>query len=172
MPSFAYVLAMFFFLLNCTNHNIALICGMIIVLPIIYELIKYFKNHKGPLNISTPDGLNQPYHPSVLYFEEGWCGYKYWMAYTPFPIGALPYRDRWEYPCICVSNDGVSWKDANNDQPLDDLTRNQIEDKDYFSDTHLVYNQEKNRIECYYRLSEQKKWHNGEKGVWLFRSVY
>ena len=42
-------------------------------------------------------------------------------------------------------------------------------DKDYFSDTHLVYNQQEKRIECYYRLSEEACFHNGEKGVWLFR---
>ncbi len=169
MPSVMYGIILLIFVLNLTSFYVALVCGMLILVPVVYEFIKYIRNYKGPLNISTPDGSKQPYHPSVLYFEGGWCGYKYWMAYTPFPIGALPYRDRWEYPCICASNDGVNWNDINDEQPLDDLTMNQIQNRDYFSDTHLVYNLKENRIECYYRLSEEKYSCNGEKGVWLFR---
>ena len=101
MPSVMYGIILLIFVLNLTSFYVALVCGMLILVPVVYEFIKYIRNYKGPLNISTPDGSKQPYHPSVLYFEGGWCGYKYWMAYTPFPIGALPYRDRWEYPCIC-----------------------------------------------------------------------
>ena len=39
-------------------------------------------NADVPLNIRTYDGFDQPCHPKVLYFEEGWNGHRYWMAYT------------------------------------------------------------------------------------------
>ena len=52
---------------------------------------------------------------------------------------------------------------------MDDLTDQQINDGDYFSDTQLVYNEVNNRIECYYRLSEEKHSNSIEKGVWIFR---
>lgn len=38
------------------------------------------------LNIETYlAGKNQPTHPSVVTFKNAWNGYKYWMAYSPFP---------------------------------------------------------------------------------------
>lgn len=166
IPSLIYVMVMGGMLIK---KDFFLMGGIFLMLPVVYEFIKYVFTNEGPLNIETPDGSNQPYHPSVLFFENKWNGYNYWMAYTPFPIGGVPYRDRWEYPCICVSNDGIEWTGIGDNNPLDDLNKIQIKDKDYFSDTHLVFNQEKNRIECYYRLSEEKYFHNNEKGVWLFR---
>ena len=30
---------------------------------------------------------NQGYHPKVLSFNKLWNGYKYWIAYTPYPHG-------------------------------------------------------------------------------------
>jgi hypothetical protein len=49
-------------------------------------------------------GNDEVVHPSVLYFKNGWNGYKYWMAYTPTPGGDAAY----ENPSICVSNDGAT----------------------------------------------------------------
>lgn len=108
----------------------------------------------NPLYISTPEGYNQPYHPSVLYLDNGWNGYKYWMAQTPYPIGGTPYRDRWEYPCIYASHDGVDWKPIGNN-PIDNLTQTEIVNVDYFSDPHLVYRPDLNRIECWYRITHR-----------------
>ena len=34
--------------------------------------------------INTFDGSGSLTHPSVLYFENGFNGYKYWMSYTPY----------------------------------------------------------------------------------------
>ena len=151
-------------------NKISVIFGVFFVIfPFLLELIFWWRNKTGYVDIKTPDGSNQPYHPSVLYFKDGWKSFKYWMAYTPFPINAVPYQDRWEYPCIAVSNDGVNWVDHHNNKPLDDLSEEQINNKDYFSDTHLVYNPEKDRLECYYRLSEENKSNDSEKGVWIFR---
>ena len=116
------------------------------------------KNSYGvrPLYIQTPypGVLNQPYHPCVLYFDTAWNGYKYWMSESPFPKGASPYRDRYENPCIHCSNDGVNWTTPIGlVNPIDDLTATDITNKDYMSDPHIIYRQDLNRIECWYRIT-------------------
>ena len=132
----------------------AAVSGILILLIPGSELLRYGKENQNPLSIRTPDGSDQPYHPSVVRLEEPICGYRYWMAFTPFPIGAKPYRDRWEYPCVVASNDGVRWEYPEGKvEPLDDLTEDEIARKDYFSDTELLFNRGKDRLECYYRLS-------------------
>ena len=55
------------------------------------------------LDIPTYDLNPSVGHPSIIYIPQGFKGYKYWMAYTPFP--AEPR----ENPCIVVSNDGEHW---------------------------------------------------------------
>lgn len=169
IPSIIYIIGFVGLYLFIIGYKIGIFCVFLFTIPFIYEFIKYRMNCEAPLNIKTPDDSNQPYHPSVVFFKNKWNGYRYWMAYTPFPIGGTLYRDRWEYPCVCVSNDGINWKPVDKNDPLDDLTIEQIKNKDYFSDTHLVYNEEKDRLECYYRLSEEKYFHDNEKGVWIFR---
>jgi hypothetical protein len=62
-------------------------------------------NDNTPLGITTYDGSNQLTHPCVLYREEGWNGYKYLMAMTPYPN----YNNRVENPSMRYSNDGISW---------------------------------------------------------------
>lgn len=63
------------------------------------------KNAPSYLTIPTYDGSNQSTHPDVYYNPNGWNGYKYWMAFTPYPNG----NDAFENPSIVVSNDGVTW---------------------------------------------------------------
>lgn len=64
----------------------------------------------------SPAG-GQTVHPSVLFFPDGWNGYQYWMAHTPYPNG----NDAYEDPCLAVSNDGVTWIAAPGvPMPLDD----------------------------------------------------
>lgn len=56
--------------------------------------------------ITTPyGGINAIVHPNLLFFAEGWNGWRYWMAYTPYNGG----DPQLENPCIAVSNDGESW---------------------------------------------------------------
>ncbi|MNI08055.1 hypothetical protein D3C73_610790 [compost metagenome] len=83
-------------------------------------------------------------HPKVLYFEKGWRGYKFWMAYTPYPKGEANS----ENPCIAVSQDGINWILPKNftANPLDVPFEN-----GYNSDTHLVYRKDLDIIECWYR---------------------
>jgi len=57
-----------------------------------------------PLDIPTYDGNPNVTHPDVVYVPEGWNGYKYWMAYTPYPEFTR------ENPSILCSNDGLHWR--------------------------------------------------------------
>lgn len=62
-------------------------------------------NASTALKIPTYVGSGQAVHPCVVYTPDGWNGYKYWMAYTPFPDS----NDDYENPSICASNDGINW---------------------------------------------------------------
>lgn len=62
-------------------------------------------NTQTYLNTPTYDGSGQACHPSVVYFSDGWNGYKYWMAMTPYPNS----NDMLENPSILASNDGITW---------------------------------------------------------------
>lgn len=44
-------------------------------------------------------------HPSCQFFPRGWNGWRYWMAFTPYPNANSDY----ENPSIAVSNDGEEW---------------------------------------------------------------
>lgn len=102
-----------------------------------------------PLKIKCPYGLNQPYHPTVIYEPKGLFGHQYWMAVTPYPIvDILPYRDRYETPCVYYSDDGFNWLPINN--PIDELTEEEIRGRCYFSDPHLVVREE--TLELFYRF--------------------
>lgn len=135
---------------------------ILLFIPLFYavvfvcELTRYFILRKSPLYIETPCGTNEPYHPSVLYFKDGWNGYKYWMAFTPMPDGTQPkpYVDRWERPCVYASNDGKTFTDIHNNGFLDELTENEIANKGYFSDCHLVYDDAKDNLVLVYRLTD------------------
>ena len=102
------------------------------------------RNGKVPLFVETYyDGDNQPLHPKVVAFKDAWNGYKYWMAYTPYP------RDEEENPSIAVSNDLLKWVTPQGLQnPLDNPTDAEI---NYWSDTHLLYREDLNRLEIWYR---------------------
>ena len=52
-----------------------------------------------------PTQANAPCHPSVLFFPQGWNGYRYWLAFTPYP----GYDSTYENPCVVASNDFVTW---------------------------------------------------------------
>ena len=108
---------------------------------------------KTPIDIEIPMSLPQhPWHPSVVYVQEGWNGHMCWMAQTPYPpFHVAPYKDRWELPCILYSNDGVRWKSIETN-PIDNLTEEQIASHSYHSDPHLVMKE--GVLYCYYRLME------------------
>lgn len=155
-PSF---LLTFFLILSVFHYKAFIIFCILILLIFSIESIRFICKFKGEIHIKTPEGSDQPYHPSVLYFKDGWNGYKYWMSYTPMPLNKPPYTDRWECPCVVCSNDGKTWNYPNKIEVLDDLTDEQITNKDFFSDPHLTYNSKDNCIYLYYRISEgNKQW--------------
>lgn len=122
--------------------------------------------NQKPLDIKTFDGSDSPYHPSVLYFKDGWNGYKYWMAETPFSPQCKPYMDRNECPSIHVSNNGIDWKEIA-PNPIDNLNNKEIEELDYFSDPHLVH--VNGRLECWYRFTHRKGIVNNYNNLQLVR---
>ena len=102
---------------------------------------------KVHLQIETyTEGANEPYHPSVVKFDTAWNGYRYWMTYTPFPNEAN------ENPCICASNDLIKWETPTGlINPLDKPHDYDTGATGYWSDTNLLYNPDKDRLECFYR---------------------
>lgn len=100
-------------------------------------------NAKVTLDFLNYLGNNENIHPKVLYFPEGWRGFKFWMGYTPYPKGDINA----ENPCIAVSQDGFYWdKPEGLVNPLALAPEN-----GYNSDTHLVYDKENDRLEVWYR---------------------
>lgn len=102
------------------------------------------------MNISTFDGSNEFTHPSVLYFEKGFNGYKYWMAYTPYHNCNVNI----ENPCIAVSNDGINFiKPLNINNPLLPIVKNEKNAKkiEYYNDPNLIYANDK--LELWYRYT-------------------
>lgn len=58
------------------------------------------------LTVPTPDGTGVVVHPSPLFFPDGWNGWRYWLAFTPYAgqSGTV------ENPSIAVSDDGITWQ--------------------------------------------------------------
>ena len=107
------------------------------------SIIKGTANPLTALNIKTYEGgKNQPTHPKVLYFKNGWNGHKYWMCYTPYPNN----NSNEENPCITYSDDGYNWSEVGIANPIDRPVS-----KNYFSDPHLVYREDTDTVECWYR---------------------
>jgi hypothetical protein len=49
--------------------------------------------------------LNEIVHPDILFFPNGWNGWKYWLGNNAYDNG----DSQFENPCINVSNDNVNW---------------------------------------------------------------
>lgn len=101
-----------------------------------------FANASKPIDLKSYVGDDQIVHPKVLYFSNPFGGHYYWMAYTPYPLAL----DGYENPCIAYSDDGYEWHNIG-DNPLDDPNTSGV----YDSDTHLVYRDDLEQLECWYR---------------------
>lgn len=87
---------------------------------------------------------NQATHPSIVTFDSPWNGYKYWMAYTPYPSA----NDTKENPSLAVSNDGIKWITPSGvTNPLEEAPTD-----GYNSDTHLFFNSSTQRLEMWFRV--------------------
>ena len=112
------------------------------------------------LEIPTHEGSGQAVHPSVLFFEDGWNGWRYWMVMTPYPN----FNEAHEDPNIVVSNDGVKW------QVPDGLT-NPIDDAKgrpdpYNSDAHLTMRD--NEMVLTWRMVDRPN--KGRESFWMTMS--
>ena len=105
------------------------------------------KNSQSFLEIPTAYKSTQANHPDVLYFKNGFHGYKYWMACTPYPDSI----DKFENPHILVSNDGISFyvpkglKNPIVNTPNDNMQGGHLSDTDLMYKNnmlilHYVYN--------------------------------
>lgn len=95
------------------------------------------------LDIPTYDGSGHAVHPSVVYTPYQFNGYKYWMAFTPYPNGDSQY----ENPSILKSDDGVNWSVPNGlTNPITPTPTD-----GYNSDTCLLLDHASNQLVCYYR---------------------
>ncbi|MGI5864610.1 MAG: hypothetical protein ACOX6T_21530 [Myxococcales bacterium] len=87
-------------------------------------------------------------HPSVLYLPEGWNGYPYWMAASPY-YGPVGKDDQFENPHIFRSLDGIHWEEPDGiDNPID--LAPDTPSQSYWSDPHLVLGPE-GVLYCFYR---------------------
>lgn len=112
------------------------------------------------LEIPTHEGSGQAVHPSVLFFEDGWNGWRYWMVMTPYPN----FNEAHEDPNIVVSNNGVDW------QVPDGLT-NPIDDAKgrpdpYNSDAHLTMRD--NEMVLTWRMVDRPN--KGRESFWMTMS--
>lgn len=102
---------------------------------------------RSPLSYTTVT-LPSPYspghvlHPSIAYFPNGWRGYNYWCAYTPYPNSDSLY----ENPCVAASKDGNTWV-AMGSQPLVANPGGST----YNSDTDLCYDSANDQLVLIYR---------------------
>ena len=72
-------------------------------------------------------------HPSICYVPEGFAGYKFWLAYTPYPNNESGY----ENPCVVVSNriDGGYVNAPGTTNPVD----SRAVQPSYNRDSHIYY---------------------------------
>ena len=92
------------------------------------------------------DGGNQPVHVKVIELDTPLNGYKYWMAYTPYPYAA----DGAENPSVACSKDLIKWETPEGlTNPID--TPNTQEHDRYHSDTHILFNKDTAKLEVWYR---------------------
>ena len=109
-------------------------------------------------------GQNQATHPNVIAFEEPWHGYRYYMAYTPYP-----YANGFEEnPCLAASNDLIHWeKPEGLINPIACAEENQC---DELKDSHLLYRKDTDQLEMWYlgRLNSDMQ-HGGS--LYCFRKV-
>jgi hypothetical protein len=104
----------------------------------------YVANAVDPLTTPTYDASGEAAHPGVVDMGTAWNGYRYWMAFTPYPGG----DDDFENPSILVSNDRETWSEP-------PVITNPIDAKPSpaaaaNADTDLVYDSANDRLICYY----------------------
>lgn len=109
-------------------------------------------------------GKNQATHPSVVSFSEPWNGYKYYMAYTPYPYG----NGSDENPCLAASNDLINW--VKPEGLINPIAWCEETECDELKDPHLLYRKDLDQLEMWYlgRIASSIE----EKGpLYCFRKI-
>ena len=104
-----------------------------------------------PLVTPTWDGYGQALHPSVVDFGGKWNGYRFWMAYTPYPRdieGVV--ADHQEDPQVAASNDCLTWTPIG-PQPIQHRPTN-----GYNSDVEMVYEPTTDTMHLWWRPVQAK----------------
>jgi hypothetical protein len=78
-------------------------------------------------------------HGKLMYFPDGWNGYKYWFCYTPYPGEAD------ENPSVQASNDLITWVEPTPNPIVPTPATG------YNSDPSFVYRADLNRLEMWWR---------------------
>lgn len=121
------------------------------------------KNALSKLNIVDSYGDDEAYHPKVIYFKDSFNGYKYWMAYSPYPKA----DDEKENPHIAVSNDMINWQEPDGfKNPLEGTPKDYIRKEVYNSDPHILYNEDTKQLEVWWRYVD-----NRDYSVIIYRKV-
>ena len=100
------------------------------------------------IKIPSYDGSNQVTHPKVIYFENGYNGYKYWMVNTPYPKNDIYL----ENPSIVVSNNGVDWIEPEGIKNPVSGYSSKVRDDSYYSDPFILY--DGNQFELFFRRTK------------------
>lgn len=119
----------------------------------------------APLMVPTFDDGPSVTHPSVVDFGTAWNGYRYWMAYTPYPGAGR------EDPSIVASSDKETWEVPAGLASPRLVTRDQIiaAGYTYGSDTHLLYTD--GQLWLYYRAyTEVAEPSSGTEGIFRMES--
>jgi hypothetical protein len=90
------------------------------------------------VRIPEPYNIGQTVHPSVLYFDTPFNGYRYWMAITPYADS----QNRFENPCVFASHNGVNWVVPTGlTNPIEPTPTSGADlNADYNADPNLFYN--------------------------------
>jgi len=100
------------------------------------------------IKLDTYDGSGQAVHPDVI-LTNGFMGYKYWMAVTPYPFSV----DHFEKPCIFKSQDGLIWKPGGCNPVAFPTQRKNA----HLSDPDMVWDEEAKQLRLFYRETQYKK---------------
>lgn len=79
-----------------------------------------------------------------------WNGYRYWLSYTPYPNG----NDKYENPTIVGSNDLINYSEIKFCEGIRDDYKAGVR---FNSDSELVYNPDKNRLELFLAIYRLRK---------------
>lgn len=105
---------------------------------------------------SYNSGSKAVVHPSVLYFENKWNGYHYWMGINPYA------GINFENPAIFVSNDGINWKAPEGIvNPIDGMPP-----QGYGSDIHLFMDKDGKTMHALNR-----HYHDTFRRIYIYSSV-